>query len=177
MKTKNRLLLLTIVLIAVVILATLVVVVYLPHDSSLRFNPVAGSYLQYERGNETQILLLNASSKYGTYNESFGDINKGDPCLIVNITVRSDYPTYIPNAVARVISFSANLYNKEGKIVGSIITPPSTGTSFADFGQVFLESGQKGSINIFLAYNKTIDTKDLDHYDLYVSNITGVPQP
>jgi len=178
-KTKNRLILLTIALIAIVMVAT-VLAFYLLH-SSLPLSSVAGRYLTYYGGNETKMFQVDASSKYGIYNESFhtlyaGDTNKGDPCVIVTLTVRNDYAEEKPSGY--FISLTANLYNKEGKVVGWIMTPPPLlGSLFGGIAEFNLESGEKETIDIFLAYNKTIDTKDLDHYGLYVFNIQDAPTP
>ena len=147
----------------------------------------AGRYLTYYPehltcgGNETKIFLLDASSTYGFYNESFstlysGDINKGDACVIVTLTIRNDYAEEKPSGY--FISFTASLYNKEGKAVGWIMTPPPLlGSLFGGIAEFNLQSGEKETINIFLAYNKTIDLKDIDHYDLFVFNIQDAPTP
>jgi len=184
-KIKNRLPLLIIILIAVVVMGT-VLVFYLSHTSLPR-SPVAGRYLTYYPehltygGNETKIFLLDATSKFGFYNESFstlfsGDVNKGDPCIIVTLTIRNDYTEEKPNGY--FISFTASLYSKEGEVVGWIMTPPPLlGSLFGGIAEFNLQSGEKETINIFLAYNRTIDTRDIDHYDLFIFNIQDAPTP
>ncbi|MEM3703472.1 MAG: hypothetical protein QXX79_03505, partial [Candidatus Bathyarchaeia archaeon] len=180
-KIKNRLPLLTIILIVVITMG--VIMVFYPSHESLPRGPVVGRYLTYYPehltygGNETKIFLLDASSKFGFYNESFcaryaGCVNKGDPCLIVALTIRNDYTEEKPRGY--FISFTAGLYDKEGKLVGWIMNP---GEFFGGIAEFNLQSGEKATINLFLAYNKTIDAREIDHYDLFIFNIQDLPTP
>lgn len=180
MVIKNRLLLLAIILIVVVTIGV-VLVFYLSSASSPR-GSVVGRYLTYYPehltygGNETKIFLLDASSKFGFYNESFctrwSCVNKGDPCLIVTLTIRNDYTEKKPYGY--FVSFTAGLYDKDGKLVGWIMNP---GQFFGGIAEFNIQSGETKTVNIFLAYNKTIDKEDIDHYDLFIFNIQDLPTP
>ena len=65
--------------------------------------PKNGEYLHYpadyQGGVETKVFLVDSQLHYSVYNESFTrsgatgsySINKGDPCVIINGTIRNDY--------------------------------------------------------------------------------------
>jgi hypothetical protein len=75
------------------------------------------------------------------------------------LTIRNDYAEEEPSGY--FISFTASLYSKEGEVVGWIMTPPPLlGSFFGGIAEFNLQSGEKETINIFLAYNKTARAMD-----------------
>lgn len=184
MRVKRGPILLTVASIVVVLVGAVMALNLFHLFSS---SSATGRYLTYYPehlmygGNETKIFLLDSSSRYGSYSESFhtmysGEVNKGDPCVIVSLTIRNDYTEYKPSGY--FVSLTAGLYDKDGKVIGGIIQPPSLlGSMIGGFAEFNLQNGETATVNIFFTYDKTVDTKNIDHYDIYVMNIQDAPTP
>ena len=141
--------------------------------------PTSPYYLSYYpnhttyHGNVTKVLLLDSKLKYGVYDRDWyfslcGPVKKGEPCVIITVTIRNDYTEEWPNGY--FISLTAYLYNKEGKRVGTVMTPNNMHCGYAETS---LNNGETGSLDIYVYYNR----QDIDHYELYVNNIQDLATP
>lgn len=62
---------------------------------------VGGRYLNFQNGETSKVYLINSSARYGIYEEDMDiggsgqwaeySIKKGDPCIIIDATIRNDY--------------------------------------------------------------------------------------
>jgi hypothetical protein len=127
--------------------------------------PRNGEYLHYptnyQEGRETKVLLVDSQLHYGAYNESFtrsgsDSINKGDPCVIINGTIRNDYDEDY------YFCLTADVYNSKGEKIGPILTISSP---VAGFTVAKVNNGTVGFFEIQIKY----DRKDIVSYDLFVA--------
>ena len=144
--------------------------------------PSVERYLTYDPshtthgGKETKVLLLDSSLRYGAYDHDIPQlmlchhaVNKGDPSVIINVTIRNDYTEEWP--LGYQIALAAHLYNTEGKRVGIVMT---RGQLFCGFVEVWkVERGDTVTFDIYVAYGK----QDIEHYELYVHSIQEFPTP
>jgi hypothetical protein len=115
-------------------------------------------------GAESKAYLISSQLSYGVYNESFsrvgatGDysVNKGDPCVIINGTIRNDYDKDYYFAI------TANAYNIAGEKIGPILTANSPQPGFS---VVHVNKGSVASFELQLKY----DAKDVSNYDLLLA--------
>ena len=173
MKTKNLIAIITTLIIIGVIAGAYYYTTFL--------TPKSEHYLTYypsheHGGSETKVLLLESNLRYGVYDHDilqymFCDhsVNKGDPCVIINVTIRNDYTEEWPAGYQ--ISLTAYLYNTEGKRVGTVM---NYGQLFCGFVEVWkVECGETRTFDIYIDYDK----QDIDRYELYIYNIQKLPTP
>jgi hypothetical protein len=111
-------------------------------------------------GNGTsKIYLINSTASYGVYSQDMSiqpggsaEARAGDPCVIINGTLRNDYNT------SSWIDLSAQLYDANGNPVGRVLTDVPTHNA----GQVFAENGSIVNFSFTVDYDK----KDVSRYDL-----------
>jgi hypothetical protein len=112
-------------------------------------------------GNGTsKIYLINSTASYGVYSQNMSlqpggsniEAHAGDPCVMINGTLRNDYNT------SCIIDLSAQLYDANGNPVGKVLT--GIPTHYA--GQVFAESGSAVNFSFTVDYDK----KDVSRYVL-----------
>ena len=128
--------------------------------------PEREMYLHYtsdEGGGESKLYLVHSELFYGVYNDSFNysgvvgsySINKGDPCVIINGTVRNDYDKDYYFAI------TAKVYNSTGGKIGPILNAnsPMPGISVTK-----IDSGSIGSFEIEIRYA----VKDVADYNLFL---------
>jgi hypothetical protein len=111
--------------------------------------PTYGYYLPLSNGSISRIFVISANASYGSYPGSsrfFNDkvvVEKGEPCYIINATVRTDYsaqnppPNYHPSPNSYLdsnytfVSFMANIYNGQTKLkatdLDTVGLPPQVG--------------------------------------------------
>ena len=163
-------------------------------SSSAVVEPAAPSYLD-----NSSIFLTSATSAYGPYpfasavSPKLGStpvIQKGDPCFIINATVRNDYTlenlppnqegtTYYANGTATntpsadvYVFLTASIYDKQGRIIQATdVTPPYGYPSGGAF--VNLQSGANATLTIYLATSQ----QDIDHFDLIIRYVGVIPLP
>ncbi len=127
----------------------------------------------YQGGVETKVYLINSQLFYGSYDESFsrsgatGDysVNKGDPCIIINGTIRNDYDKDYYFAI------TANVHNTAGEKIEPIltITSPQPGFSITQ-----INKGATGFFELQLEYA----AKDVSGYELFVAlEPSDIPPP
>ncbi len=135
--------------------------------------PVNPQYIKTSHyHNETSIFLVSAIPSYGSY--PFKDakvdsrshppeIHTGDPCVIINVTVRNDYdtsnplPPYMsagyPNSTMAEVSLDAVLYDRDnGTIEVTNVTPTLPRLQVEIPSPIMsLESGETCSFNMYLS--------------------------
>jgi hypothetical protein len=156
--------------------------------------PAIDSYI----GNSSIYLIL-ATSFYGPYPfasavgpqpEASPVIKEGNPCFIINVTIRNDYTleNLPPNQVgteyyangtttnepsASVYVFlTARIYNKQGNVIQATdVTPPygfNNGGAYAS-----LQSGENATLSMYLATSQ----KDIDHFNIVLRYVGNIPLP
>ena len=127
----------------------------------------------YQEGAQTKAYLINSQLYYGTYNESFSrsgatgyySVKEGDPCIIINGTIRNDYDKDYYFAI------TANVHNSAGDKIEPVLTINSPHPGFT------LTHFDKGSVGFFELQIK-YDGKDMANYDLYIAfEPSEVPPP
>lgn len=130
--------------------------------------PKGGVYLHfpsdYQDGAQTKAYLVDSQLYYGVYNESFsrsgatGDysINKGDPCTIINGTIRNDYDKDY------YFGITANVQNAAGDKIEPVLTINSPHPGFA---LTKIDKDSTGSFELQIKY----ETKDVANYDLFIA--------
>ena len=162
--------------------------------SSAIVEPAASSYLH-----NSSIFLLSATSAYGPYPfasavspkpGSTPVIQKGDPCFIINATIRNDYTlenlppnqagtVYYANGTATntpsesvYVFLTASIYDKQGRIIQATdVTPPYGYPSGGAF--VNLQSGENATLTIYLATSQ----QSISHFDLIIRYVGVIPLP
>ena len=140
-------------------------------------------YLPYD-GNISRIFVVSASASYGYYpyptvtlfNGSV--VKKGEPCCIINVTIRNDYSTQNPppysqsnNPTLAYVFLTAQIFNGKNQIDAMDITPPlnmANGGAYAP-----LSSGENVTGAIYLATKNT----DITSFQIVARFIGGLPPP
>jgi hypothetical protein len=148
----------------------------LPSTISVK-QPKNGEYLHYttdyQGGVETKVFLVDSQLHYGVYNESFTrsgatgfySINKGDPCVIINGTIRNDYDEDY------YFCITADVYNSKGEKIEPILTINSPQPSFT------VAKVNSDAVDVFEIQIK-YDGKDIVSYDLFIAfEPTETPPP
>ena len=136
---------------------------------------------------DTRIFLVSANASYGYYpyptvtSPSGNDVilaENGEPCFIINVTIRSDYsttnppPNPNPNNPSFVYVFlTAQIFNGENQINATDITPP---VGFVNGGAYApLSSAESATVTIYLATNNP----DITSFQIVSRFVSGVPPP
>ena len=156
-----------------------------PFRTSNIEGPSSGYLVYYSNNEETMIFLVStANPRYGFYNWSDdewwgGEVHEGDPCFIVNVTVRNDYTTdpiwtdedSPPDMYNNHVKLTAHLYDQQGRVDAVDVTYPIN--SFHG-GHVFkVEPKETHSVELYLA----TDNKDVERYEIYVTYIGPLMEP
>jgi len=168
--------LITLTLTAVFLILIFFIAIQLLSPASVK-QPKNGEYLHYptdyQGGVETKVFLVDSQLHYGIYNESFTrsgaagfySINKGDPCVIINGTIRNDYDEDY------YFGITADVYNSKGEKIGPILTINSPQPSFT------VEKVNSDAVGVFEIQIK-YDGKDIVSYDLFIAfEPTETPPP
>ncbi len=151
--------------------------------------PVTPHYLPYPNGNDSQIFLVSATPTYGSYPGpsvsqmgSMPGVQKGDPCFIMDVTIRSDYTVENPlpnqdlsgnhNSTEATIFLTAQIFNAQGLITATDVTPPYPGIPFGG-AHISLNGGENATVTIYLATNH----QDIDHFEIVPEYIGAIPPP
>jgi len=180
------------VLVAAIIISSILCVYYvatslassLAADVSHVEGPSSG-YLTDLSGNKTKIFLVSTDNpRYGFCNWSYSavggiEVQTGDPCFIVNVTVRNDYTTdpvwtyedCPPGLYNNHVKLTAYLYNQQGRVDAVDVTYP---INSLHGGHVFVvEPEETRSVELYLA----TDCKDIERYEIYVTYIGPLMEP
>ena len=161
-------------------------------SSTLNIEGPSSGYLAYypsfKGEKETMIFLVSTDNpRYDVYNwsdiykEHWGDseVHRGDPCFIVNVTVRNDYtidPIWTdenspPGLYNNHVKLTAYLYNKQGRVDTVDVTYP---INSLHGGHVFkVEPEETYSVDLYLA----TDCKDIERYEIYIAYHGPLPEP
>ncbi len=192
-KKKNRTAQTLALLAALIVLAVSIFVVLSSSHSPVsaptvaNVEPVAPHYLPYN-GNESRIFLVSATPTYGSYPGpsvpqmgSTPGVQKGDPCFIINVTIRNDYSAENPlpdhnlfnltNPDANVF-LTAQIFNSQGQISATDVTPPYPGVPLGG-AYTSLASGENATVTIYLATSH----QDIDHFEIILEYVGSVPPP
>ena len=154
------------------------------YASSSKVEGPSSGYLADLQGNETKVFLVSASNpRYSICSWNYSavggvEVHEGDPCFIVNVTVRNDYTTDpvltfegAPFGYNNHVKLRAYLYNQEGRVDTIDVTYPIN--SFHG-GHVFVvEPEETRSVELCLA----TDCKDIELYEIYVAYLGPAMEP
>jgi hypothetical protein len=147
---------------------------------------VAGYYLPLEGNISSRIFVLSTNASYGFYpyatRTSIGGslpvATNGEPCVIINITIRNDYSSQYPppnpnphNPTSVVVILTATLFNVANQINTTDLLrvglPPDAG-AFAG-----LNGGENATLSLYLATNQ----RDITSFQIVPIYIGGIPPP
>ncbi len=135
--------------------------------------------------NGSRIFVVSADSSYGSYpyptvTNPFGLLlaENGEPCVIIDVTIRNDYSTQNPppnpnpdNPAFVFVYLTAQIFNGENQIDATDITPA---VGFVNGGAYApLSSGESATLTIYLATNNT----DITSFQIVTRFISGIPVP
>jgi len=179
------------VLVAAIVISSLLIVIYYATSNvsplTVDMSHVEGpspSYLTDRRGNEMKIFLASTDNlriDFCNWNYNAGggiEVQKGDSCFIVNVTVRNDYTDPIwtdadtpPDLYNNHVKLTAYLYNQQGKVDAVDVTYP---INSLHGGHVFVvEPEETQSVELCLA----TDCKDIERYEIYVTYVGPAMEP
>ncbi len=181
MKVRNKILLasFTVVCVVLVVWAALALQSPPPEGPATDVKPVSTGYL------EGKIYLVSASPRYGYHPGIEGVtttrplVHKGDPCFIINVTVRNDYNTEQPPPTQgawetgrAVFALTARIYDKNGQqIEARDVTNPYLPP--LNVPQHSLKYGESESFEIYLATSR----RDIGSFDIVMLALGTVPIP
>ena len=151
--------------------------------------PVAGYYLPY-RGNTSRIFVVSANVTSGFYpyptRTALGSqpgsppvVENGEPCVIINVTIRNDYSAQYPPPNPQLDSttpgfawvfLTAKIFNGNNEINATDLTQvglPPDSLSFAS-----LNSGETKTVSIYLA---TTSKSEITSFQIVPAWIGGFP--
>jgi hypothetical protein len=189
------------ILLTMIIAVTVGVVVFLQltEKSTISITPASAVVEPPAPGyiGNSSIYLVSTSSFYGPYPfasavgpppGSTPVIKEGNPCFIINATIRNDYTleNLPPNQVtlyysngtaesksAHVYAFlTAKIYDKQGNVIQATdVTPPYgfwNGGAYASLG-----SGQNETLTMYFATSQ----KNVDHFEIVLRYVGSLPPP
>ena len=193
---KRKLLILAVILaVLAILLSEFWFIPQIFHKSSLAVTPVigpiqpaAGYYLPY-RGNISRIFVVSSTISSGFYpyptRSAIGQpggppvVEKGEPCVIINVTLRNDYsaqnpPTpQFPNSQTPALAWvylTAKIFSGSNEINATDLTnvglPPQS-LSFAS-----LNGGVAETVSIYLA---TTSKSEITSFQIVPAWIGGIP--
>ena len=146
---------------------------------------VAGYYLPLGE-NISKIFVVSTNASYGFYpyatrtslGGGFTVIANGEPCVIINITIRNDYSSqYLPpnpnshDSASVWVILTATLFNGANKINSTDLlrvgAPPDAGAS------TYLDSGENATVSLYLAANQ----RNITTFQIVPIFIGGTPPP
>ncbi|MGD6805839.1 MAG: hypothetical protein ACQCN4_02645 [Candidatus Bathyarchaeia archaeon] len=118
----------------------------------------------YQDGAQTKAYLIDSQLYYGVYNQSFsrsgatGDysVNKGNPCIIINGTIRNDYDKDY------YFGITANVNNAAGDKIEPILTINSPHPGFT---LTKIDKDSTGYFELQIKY----EGKDIVNYNLFIA--------
>jgi hypothetical protein len=143
----------------------------------------AGYYLSYG-GNASKIFVVSTNASYGRYpyptftlfNGSV--VKNGEPCCIINVTIRNDYSTQYPPPYSQsdkptlaYVFLTAQIFNHKNQINAMDVSPPlnlANGGAYAS-----LSSGENTTLTIYLATNNM----GITSFQIVTRFIVGLPPP
>ncbi len=156
-----------------------------PNVSSMQ--PITGYYLTFQ-GNATKIFVVSATVSSGSYpydtrtalgskSSSTPVVEKGEPCAILNVTIRNDYsalspvPDHFPgDPTLAYVFLTAKIFNGDKQINSVDLThvglPPDAWSSAG------LEGGGNETVSIYLA---TASRSEITGFEIVPILVGGLP--
>jgi hypothetical protein len=152
--------------------------------------PAELGYLQTSSGNLTKIFLVSANASYEDYpadvvqqwnNETV--VQKGEPCFVLNLTLRNDYAltdSIEPAQKIPILNYtgfmwmkvSVSLFDKDGNQVNATdITHADV--PFPSAGEFSIHSGDIKAVDVVLATSN----RNIDHYKVTLWYLGILPYP
>jgi hypothetical protein len=153
-------------------------------DGSDVEGPSSG-YLDDLQGNETKVFFVSASNpRYGVcswnYSAAGGvEVHEGDPCFVVNVTVRNHYTTdpiwksndAVSGLYVNHVKLTVHLYDRLGRVDAVDVTYP---VNSLHGGHVFVvEPEETRSVEVCLA----TDCRNIERYEVYVAYLGPAMEP
>ena len=158
-----------------------------PVNNPPPIEPVAPQYLPYN-GTESSIFLVSATPSLGPYPgpsvKQMGNtpgIKKGDPCFIINVTVRNDYSSEYPPPFQNIynvtnpdayIFLTAQIFNSQGQVNATDVTPPYPPVPYPG-AYTSLASGENATVTIYLATSH----RDISSFQIILEYVGVLPPP
>ncbi len=164
---SNRIIVIGILTIVLALAIGLILFNNLQQNTTPSIPSVSGIYLNLYNGTQSHIYLVDSDARYGTYSTDVIDmasinntliVKKGDPCVIINGTVRND-----DNDVYFLL-IRAQLYNSSDEKVGQIIMPTYYYIPQKQYDTLF-PSKNVSAFSVTIKYDK----KDIKKYDILLS--------
>ncbi|MGA2385435.1 MAG: hypothetical protein ABSG33_02760 [Candidatus Bathyarchaeia archaeon] len=155
-----------------------------------KVQPASGYYLSF-RGNITRIFVVSTNLSSGFYpyptRSAMGQqggppvVEKGEPCVIINVTVRNDYSAQYPppaqflnnpTPAFAYVFLTAKIFSGNNEINATDLTQvglPPDSLSFAG-----LNGGETATISIYLA---TTSKMEITSFQIVPVWIGGIPLP
>lgn len=147
----------------------------------------ASGYYLLNGGNASRIFVVSANATYGSYPfpSATGPTGSelaqnGEPCVIINVTIRNDYSTQYPapnpapfqnDPAFAYVFLTAHLFSGENQINTTDITPP---VGFANGGAYApLSGGENVTLTLYLATSHS----DITSFQIVPRYIGGTPPP
>jgi hypothetical protein len=192
--TKEKFIILAVILaVSVLLVSEFWVIPQIFHKSSQvvtpvvgQIQPAAGYYLPY-RGNISRIFVVSTSISSGFYpyptRSAIGQpggppvVEKGEPCVIINVTVRNDYSTQYPPSpqypglpTLAYVFLTAKIFSGNNEINATDLTQvgmPPDALSYAS-----LNGGETATVSIYLA---TTSKSEITSFQIVPVWIGGIP--
>jgi hypothetical protein len=158
-----------------------------PVNNPPPIEPVAPQYLPCN-GNESSIFLVSATPSLGPYPgpsvKQMGNtpgIKKGDPCFIINVTVRNDYSSRNPPPFQNIynvtnpdayIFLTAQIFNSQGQVNATDVTPPYPPVPYPG-AYTSLSIGENATVTIYLATSH----RDITSFKIILEYVGVLPPP
>jgi len=148
--------------------------------------PTYGYYLPLSNGSISRIFVISASASFGYYPGSSRiglngeQVEEGEPCYIINVTVRNDYspqnppPNYYPNPNSALdsnytfVGLLANVYYDQTKLNATDLSrvglPPDAAIHEIVFGEI-------ETFHIYLRTNNT----EITGFQILPVEVSGFP--
>jgi hypothetical protein len=191
-KTRRRVLFVILFVLALVVSLVACLLIICEDPSPLaNIQPINSYYLLSPSGNESRIFLVSATPNYGTYPYPDAEglpgklnIHMGDPCLILNVTIRNDYSAQNPLPYGgfgdwsvegtAFVALTAKLYDSEGKVIKATnVTPQYPSGSQFDAPEMRLESVTTYSFKMYLV----ITSRNVNQFSVELLCLGSVPAP
>ncbi len=152
-------------------------------------HPAALGYLHLNSGVTSKIFLISANASYGVYPlnlvQEFTNvtvIHKGDPCFVLNLTLRNDYSINdtlpstsnldVNNTGHAWMTLSVALYDKTGNQVNATnIT--NAAVPFFNRDQFSMSNNETDTVKIVYATSN----QNIDHYNVTIDYLGVWPVP
>jgi hypothetical protein len=196
LSTKEKFVILAVILgVSVLLISEFWVIPEIFHKPSLAvtpvigpFPPAAGYYLPY-RGNISRIFVVSTSISSGFYpyptRRAIGQtsgppvVEKGEPCVIINVTIRNDYSAQNPPTPQNpdpaeptlvYVYLTAKIFSGNNEINATDLT--NVGQPPDSLSSAWLNGGETATISIYLATTSKTEITSFQIDPAWIGGIT-----